>query len=118
MNVSRFVKSLIYSGISVLFLILAVVLQSGIRTVGGLEEGYFRSVSYLFILAAVLAGIGLYSLMAYTRRRYPQFRSDSVFLLCVGAGLMIGAVGLLINLAAWKAPSMSPDFWRPTGPCC
>ena len=42
MNVSRFVKSLIYSGISVLFLILAVVLQSGIRTVGGLEEGYFR----------------------------------------------------------------------------
>ena len=57
MNVSRFVKSLIYSGISLLFLILAVVLQSGIRTVGGLEEGYFRSVSYLFILAAVLAGI-------------------------------------------------------------
>lgn len=39
MNVSRFVKSLIYSGISLLFLILAVVLQSGIRTVGGLERG-------------------------------------------------------------------------------
>ena len=104
MNVSRFVKSLIYSGISVLFLILAVVLQSGIRTVGGLEEGYFRSVSYLFILAAVLAGIGLYSLIAYTRRRYPQFRSDSAFLLCVGAGLMIGAVGLLINFGGLESP--------------
>ncbi len=77
---------------------------------GGLEEGYFRSVSYLFILAAVLAGNravqpdGLYPAPLSPipeRFRFPAVR---------GSGLMIGAVGLLINFGGLKAPSMSPDF--------
>lgn len=110
MNASRFVKSLVYSGLALILTVLAVVFQSGIRTVGGLEEGYFRAVSYLFILAAVLAGTGLYSLAAYTRRRYPQHRADSLFLLGVGMGAMIGAMGLFVNYGGLESPFDATGF--------
>ena len=41
MNASRFMKSLVYSGLALILTVLAVVFQSGIRTVGGLEERVF-----------------------------------------------------------------------------
>ena len=48
-----------------------------------MEEAYVRSNVLLFLTAAVLLGVGVYSLMSYTRR-HRQHVWDSVFFLVIG----------------------------------
>ena len=60
-----------------------------------MEEAYVRSNVLLFLTAAVLLGVGVYSLMSYTRR-HRQHVWDSVFFLVIGFALM-NAAGLTIG---------------------
>lgn len=67
--------------------LLSVFFTAGIHNPGHLEQNYFRSTSYLFILAAVLIGGAIYSYQAYTRK-YREHAWDSLLLLVTGLALM------------------------------
>jgi hypothetical protein len=102
-NISRLAKGIVYLLTAALLTLLAVIFQSGMHNANGPEEAYFQSVSYLFILAAVLLGIGVYSFLSYTRRKRDH-RFDSLYLVIVGGITMAGAVILLVNYGGLQSP--------------
>ncbi|MCI8553878.1 MAG: hypothetical protein HFJ80_02900 [Clostridiales bacterium] len=103
MNISRLAKGIVYLLTAAVLILTAALLQSGMHNPSGPEEAYFRTVSYLFILAAVLLGTGVYSFFSYTRRKQ-QHRLDSLFLVITGGVIMLSAVLLLVNYGGLEVP--------------
>lgn len=95
MNISRFAKAVAYEALTALLLLVSVVFQAAMHREGGLEKAYSHSCLLLFATAALLLGIGVYSLMAYTRR-HRQHILESVFFLAVGLALMIAVVAEIV----------------------
>lgn len=93
-KITRFAKSIVYLVFTTGLLLLSVFFTAGIHNTEQLEQNYFRSTSYLFILAAVLIGAAIYSYQAYTRK-YREHVWDSLLLLVTGLVLM-GAVLFII----------------------
>lgn len=87
MKVTRFAKSIVYLVFTTGLFLLSVFFTTGIHNSEHLEQNYFRSTSYLFILAAVLIGGAIYSYQAYTRK-YREHAWDSLLLLLTGLALM------------------------------
>lgn len=96
MNISRFAKAIAYECLTALLLVISVLFQAAMHTEGQMEEAYVRSNVLLFLTAAVLLGVGVYSLMSYTRR-HRQHVWDSVFFLVIGFAFMIAAVMTIVN---------------------
>ena len=96
MNISRFAKAIAYECLTALLLVKSVLFQAAMHTEGQMEEAYVRSNVLLFLTAAVLLGVGVYSLMSYTRR-HRQHVWDSVFFLVIGFAFMIAAVMTIVN---------------------
>ncbi len=87
MSISRFVKAIAYEILTALLLIISALFQAAMHTEGQMEKAYFQSNTFLFIAAATFLGVGVYSLVSYTRR-HRQHILDSVFFLIVGLLLM------------------------------
>ena len=96
MNITRFAKAITYAVLTALLLVLSGCFQAAMHTQGGLEEGYFRSVTFLFVTAAALLGIGAYTLLSYTRR-HKEHRGDSLLFLLIGLALMVLVVVLVLQ---------------------
>ena len=87
MRITRFAKSIVYLVFTTGLFLLSVFFTAGIHNAEHLEQNYFRSTSYLFILAAVLIGGAIYSYQAYTRK-FREHAWDSLLLLVTGLVLM------------------------------
>ena len=61
MNISRFAKSIAYLAAAALLLLLSVIFQVGMHSEGGPEASYFRSNTFLFVVAIGCIGTGVYS---------------------------------------------------------
>lgn len=96
MNISRFAKAVAYECLTALLLVVSAIFQTAMHTKGQMEEAYVRSNVLLFLAAAVLLGVGVYSLMSYTRR-HRQHVWDSVFFLVIGFVFMVAAVMTIVN---------------------
>lgn len=103
MNITRFAKGVAYECLTAVLLLLSVLCQVMLHGEGGPEAGYFRCGLVLFIAAASLLGIGVYSLMAYTSR-HRQHILDSVFFLIVGFVLMVAVMTELVLYGGLEAP--------------
>lgn len=103
MMVSRFAKSLLYTGLSAVLTVLAVVYQGKLHAEAGPEDGYFVVHRVMFLLAVVLMGVGVYSFLSYTRKR-KHHRGDSLMLLLTGMGLMAVTLALWIGFGGVQEP--------------
>lgn len=96
MKVSRFAKTILYLVFTAVLLLISTLFHVAMHSEGGLEEGYFRSNSYLFIMAAVLLGTAVYSYAAYTRRRREHL-VDSLLFFFVGFALMVTVIFSILH---------------------
>lgn len=96
MKLTRFAKAILYLAFTALLLLISTLFHAAMHSEGGLEEGYFRSNSYLFILAAVLLGTAVYSYAAYTRR-HSEHRTDSLLFFLVGLALMVTVIFAILQ---------------------
>lgn len=87
MNISRFAKCIVYEVVTALLLGIGVAFQTAMHNPGGPETAYFRSGTFLFLLAITLIGTAVYSFLSYTRR-HRQHRADSLFWLLTGLAVM------------------------------
>lgn len=88
MRITRFTKAVIYEFLTALLLLLSFLFQRDLRDAAQIETAYGRSNWFLFIAAAVMLGVGVYSIMSYTRR-YREHILDSVFFILLGVLYMV-----------------------------
>ncbi|MGI6263920.1 MAG: hypothetical protein ACOYJY_00430 [Acutalibacteraceae bacterium] len=98
---TRFVKSLTYTGAAALTTILSALIQSGLRADGGPEAGYYAAHRWLLLTAVVLFGGGVYLFLFHRR---DGLRPDGVMLAATGAGLLIATVALWIGYGGLAEP--------------
>ena len=91
MRITRFAKAIAYECLTALLILLSFALQNGLQQTEQLEAAYGRSNLFLFIAAAVLLGVGVYSLMSYTSR-HREHILDSIFFIVVGVFYMAAAM--------------------------
>ena len=96
MNISRFAKSIAYLAAAALLLLLSVIFQVGMHSEGGPEASYFRSNTFLFVVAIGCIGTGVYSYIGYVRR-HREHALDSLFLLLVGLAVLIASILVFLN---------------------
>lgn len=96
MTITRMAKGIAYLVGTVLLTSISVALQTAMHTEGGLEENYFRSDLALFLIAATVMGIGVYSWISYTRR-HKEHLPDSLFLTIIGLVLMMLTVFVVVS---------------------
>lgn len=96
MNISRFAKSIAYLAAAALLLLLSVIFQVGMHSEGGPEASYFRSNTFLFVVAIGCVGTGVYSYIGYVRR-HREHALDSLFLLLVGLAVLIASILVFLN---------------------
>lgn len=101
-RVTRFVKSLLYMGATLLFLLNAVIYQNGMYKEDGLETSYFSEGRFLFFTAAVLVGVAAYGLQASQMNR--TYRMDFLFLLITGSVLLLITVLMTVLYGGMSAP--------------
>lgn len=101
MKLSRFAKGILYLAVTAVMAIISALLQGYMLSEGNLETGYFRSDLILFILAAVLMGIGAYSFLSYTRR-HREHRADSLYLFLTGAALMVLTIVVFLQFGGME----------------
>ena len=95
MKITRLAKGIAYLVATVLVACISVAIQAAMHTEGGLEENYFRSDGVLFLIAATVLGVGVYSWLSYTRR-HREHRMDSLFLVATGGTLMLLTVFVVV----------------------
>lgn len=95
MKITRLAKGIAYLVATVLVACISVAMQAAMHTEGGLEENYFRSDGVLFLIAATVLGVGVYSWLSYTRR-HREHRMDSLFLVATGGTLMLLTVFVVV----------------------
>ena len=95
MKITRLAKGIAYLVATVLVSCISVAMQAAMHTEGGLEENYFRSDGVLFLIAATVLGVGVYSWLSYTRR-HREHRMDSLFLVATGGTLMLLTVFVVV----------------------
>lgn len=95
MSISRFAKAIAYEVLTALLLVISALFQTAMHTDGQMEKAYFQSNLFLFIAAATFLGVGVYSLVSYTRR-HRQHILDSVFFLLVGLLLMAAVLVVIL----------------------
>lgn len=91
MRITRFAKAIVYECFTALLIVLSFVFQNGLQNPEQMEIAYSRSNWFLFITAAVLLGVGVYSLMSYTSR-HREHILDSVFFIVIGVFYMVAAM--------------------------
>ncbi len=96
MNISRFAKSIAYLAAAALLILLSVIFQVGMHSEGGPEASYFRSNTFLFVVAIGCIGTGVYSYIGYVRR-HREHALDSLFLLLVGLAVLIASILVFLN---------------------
>ena len=96
MQISRWIKAVVYEALTALLLIAAVVVQTQFYTAAETVSVYIRVNLWMFLAAACLMGVGVYSYMSYSRRR-AEHRMDSLFLLLTGLVLMGMVVFALVQ---------------------
>ena len=96
MKITRLAKGIAYLVGAVILTSISVAMQAAMHTEGSVEENYFRSDGVLFLLAATVLGIGVYSWLAYTRR-HKEHQRDSLFLILTGLALMLLTIFVVVN---------------------
>lgn len=96
MKVSRYAKSILYSLFIAVLIVFSTVYQVSMHTAGGMESAYFKSNTYLFIMAAGCLGIGVYSYFSFSRR-HREHKADSLLFLFTGLVLMAAVFTAFIN---------------------
>lgn len=96
MTISRFAKSIAYLAAAALLLLLSVIFQVGMHNEGGPETSYFRSNTFLFVVAIACIGTGVYSYIGYVRR-HREHALDSLFLLLIGLVLLVSCILVFLN---------------------
>mgnify|MGYP000935704329 CR=1 FL=1 len=109
MCVSRFVKAILYLAAAALLLAVSVYFQGSMRTQGGLETAYFRSCTYLYLVSFIIAGIGLYSYLSYSRK-HREYAADSIFLLLFGLTLIFLSVLIIFKFGGLYSPFNNEGF--------
>lgn len=103
MTLSRFAKSLLYTGAAAVLTVLSVYYQRMLHQKGGPAEGYFAIHRVLFFVSVVLMGIAVYSFLSYTRKQ-KRHRADSLMLLVTGVSLMAVTIALWIGFGGVQEP--------------
>ncbi len=88
MSLTRTAKSVIYAVSACLAAAFSVWATVPMYSADEIVAGYLRSVLLLFIAACVIAGAGMYTFLAHTRR-HPAHRGDSVFGMVLGGALLV-----------------------------
>ena len=96
MNITRFAKSIAYLAAAALLIAVSVFFQVGMHSEGGPEASYFRSNTFLFVVAIGCIGTGVYSYIGYVRR-HREHALDSLFLLLVGLAVLIASILVFLN---------------------
>ncbi len=109
MTLSRFVKSLLYTGAAAVLTALSVYYQQMLHAPQGPEEGYFAVHRVMFFVAVILMGVAVYSFMSYTRKQ-KRHRIDSLILLITGVLLMVATLALWIGFGGVQEPFDSAGY--------
>lgn len=109
MTLSRFVKSLLYTGAAAVLTALSVYYQQMLHAPQGPEEGYFAVHRVMFFVAVILMGVAVYSFMSYTRKQ-KRHRIDSLILLMTGVLLMAATLALWIGFGGVQEPFDSAGY--------
>lgn len=103
MTLSRFAKSLLYTGAAAVLTVLSVYYQRMLHQEGGPADGYFAIHRVLFFVAIALMGVAVYSFLSYTRKQ-KRHRVDSLMLLATGVLLMAVTIALWIGFGGVQEP--------------
>lgn len=109
MTLSRFAKSLLYTGAAAILTALSVYYQQMLHAPQGPEEGYFAVHRVMFFVAVILMGVAVYSFMSYTRKQ-KRHRVDSLILLLTGVLLMAATLALWIGFGGVQEPFDSVGY--------
>ncbi len=77
----RFVKTLIYAAMTIVFLVFVLVYHGGMHKIDQIDVSYFQAQRFLFFAGVILLGFGI-----SLRRHLP---SDALFLSLLGGALLI-----------------------------
>ncbi len=103
MTLSRFAKSLLYTGLAAVLTALSVYYQQMLHQESGPAAGYFAIHRVLFFVAVALMGVAVYSFLSYTRKQ-KRHRADSLMLLISGVLLMVVTIALWIGFGGVQEP--------------
>ena len=89
MNVSRFVKAIVYAVLAAILITVSAVLSVRLHTPALMETTYFHTNLYWGITAIVLLGGGVFCWREYARKD-PEHRPDVLLAVIFGAVLVVG----------------------------
>lgn len=90
------VRSCGYLAATAVFLFFAVFFQASLNVGAEMVAAYYRSNLYFFIVFSVLVGTALY-LWRMFAKQVPSLRSDILFMLVVGAGVLGAYIALFVR---------------------
>ncbi|MDD2362807.1 MAG: hypothetical protein PHH84_07645 [Oscillospiraceae bacterium] len=103
LKISRSGKALAYQISTIIITAFTFYFVRLMNSAETIEAAYFRSNSYMFAVASVLLGCGIYSYISYTRH-YREHAGDSLLLVLVGLALMIISVSSTIVFGGLDMP--------------